>query len=235
MVIRKTMEDYAMRENSEHGYSRGMAFKEMNNMNTPWREVLHLGKRVVWSKGHCVQFGRALYVLERGKGRLTHQTLEGVEKILWYIRGGCLFGETPFFDPMPAESYFSCVTDCIAYEFTQEALKEINTARPDLIINLLESMSRKLRILSNQASSLYLDNVLVRTCKFLAQRLQPGSDPLKAELGMSRQEMASLLGVHRISLYKVLRQQEENGMFGPFTRDNITILQPEVFFKLVES
>ena len=67
------------------------------------------------------------------------------------------------------------------------------------------------------------------------QRLQPGSDPLKAELGMSRQEMASLLGVHRISLYKVLRQQEENGMFGPFTRDNITILQPEVFFKLVES
>lgn len=120
-------------------------------------------------------------------------------------------------------------------EFTQEALKEINTARPDLIINLLESMSRKLRILSNQASSLYLDNVLVRTCKFLAQRLQPGSDPLKVELGMSRQEMASLLGVHRISLYKVLRQQEENGMFGPFTRDNITILQPEVFFKLVES
>ena len=83
MVIRKTMEDYAMRENSEHGYSRGMAFKEMNNMNTPWREVLHLGKRVVWSKGHCVQFGRALYFLERGKVRLTHQNLEGVEKILW--------------------------------------------------------------------------------------------------------------------------------------------------------
>ena len=47
--------------------------------------------------------------------------------------------------------------------------------------------------------------------------------------------MASLLGVHRITLYKVLRQQEEQGLFGPFERHAVTILRPEEFFRLVNS
>ena len=139
---------------------RSLAFKEMREMNSEWRSVLHLGRRLVWSKGHRVPFGRELYFLDRGKVRLTNQNMEGVEKILWYIQEGCVFGETPFFDPMPAESYFSCVTDCVSYAFSADSLSEIRQEHPHLLINLLCSMSRKLRVLSNQASSLYLDNVL---------------------------------------------------------------------------
>lgn len=214
---------------------RSLAFKEMRDMNSGWRAVLHLGRRLAWPKGHRVPFGRDLFFLDRGKIRLTHQNLEGVEKILWYIHEGCVFGETPFFDPMPAESFFSCTTNCVVYAFSSEDVDEIRKERPDLLINLLCSMSRKLRVLSNQACSLYLDNVLVRTCKFLSQRIIPGSEPLTADLGISKQEMASLLGVHRISLYKVLRQQEENGLFGSFAGNTVVILRPEEFFMLAES
>ena len=214
---------------------RCLAFKEMREMNSEWRSVLHLGRKLVWSKGHRVPFGRELYFLDRGKVRLTNQNMEGVEKILWYIQEGCVFGETPFFDPMPAESYFSCATNCVSYAFSADSLSEIRQKHPHLLINLLCSMSRKLRVLSNQASSLYLDNVLARTCKFLAQHIIPGSDPLTVDMGVSKQEMASLLGVHRISLYKILRQQEESGLFGPFSGKTVTILRPEEFFHLAES
>ena len=212
---------------------RSLAFKEMRDMNSAWRSVLHLGKKIIWPKGHRVPFGQALFFLEHGKVRLTHQSLEGLEKILWYIHEGCVFGETPFFDPIPAESFFSCVVDCVIYAFSQEDLNNICKERPDLLVNLLCSMSRKLRVLSNQASSLYLDSVLVRTCKFMAQRIIPGSDPLTVDLGISKQEMASLLGVHRISLYKVIREQERNGLFGPFCGTTVTILRPDEFFKMV--
>ena len=54
-------------------------------------------------------------------------------------------------------------------------------------------------------------------------------------MGVSKQEMASLLGVHRISLYKILRQQEESGLFGPFSGKTVTILRPDEFFLLAES
>ena len=116
-----------------------------------------------------------------------------------------------------------------------ERTETISRERPDLISNLLLSMSRKLRILSNQASSLYVDNLLVRVCKFMAQHLEPDSRPLTANLGISRQEMASLLGVHRVSLYKVLKQQEEEGLFGPFEGNAVVILQPEEFFRLASA
>lgn len=222
-------------ENRGTSCGRSLAFKEMREMNSCWRSVLHLGRKIVWPKGHRVPFGRELYFLDRGRVRLTNQNMEGVEKILWYIHEGCVFGETPFFDPMPAESYFSCATGCVSYAFTAEDVEEICKDYPHLLINLLCSMSRKLRVLSNQASSLYLDNVLARTCKFLAQHIIPGSDPLTADMGVSKQEMASLLGVHRISLYKILRQQEESGLFGPFSGKTVTILRPEEFFMLAES
>ncbi len=128
-----------------------------------------------------------------------------------------------------------CAMDCVVYAFSKDRVEHLSRTRPDLTLNLLHSMARKLRTLSNQASSLYVDDVLVRTCKFLARRLLPDSDPLTADPGISRQEMASLLGVHRITLYKVLRQQEEQGLFGPFERHAVTILRPEEFFRLVNS
>lgn len=227
------MEKHIVSEGIQGG--RRWAFKEMQGMNAPWRSVLYLAKRFAWPKGHEVQFRDRLYFLEKGRIKLTHQSLEGMEKILWYIHEGCIFGETPFLDPMPRESFFTCATNCVVYGFEKDSFDMISRERPDLIANLLFSMSRKLRILSNQASSLYVDNLLVRVCKFMAQHIEPDSKPLMANLGISRQEMASLLGVHRVSLYKVLKQQEDEGLFGPFEGNAVVILQPEVFYRLASS
>ncbi len=217
--------------------NRCLGFTELRDVNAVWRSVLDLGVRYTWRKGHCIESHGELLFLDKGQVRLTHFTLDGAEKILWYINQGCLFGETPLFDPMAEDrdSMHICAMDCVVYAFSKDRVEHLSRTRPDLTLNLLHSMARKLRTLSNQASSLYVDDVLVRTCKFLARRLLPDSDPLTADPGISRQEMASLLGVHRITLYKVLRQQEEQGLFGPFERHAVTILRPEEFFRLVNS
>lgn len=162
---------------------RGLAFKEMREMNAPWRTVLHLAERCVLRRGERIPLGRKLYFLERGKVRLTQQSLEGMEKILWYIHEGCLFGETPFFDPMPSEGYFTCSVESVVWAFSPQSLDVVRREHPDLLMNLAQSMARKMRALSHQAASLYLDSVLVRTCKFLAQRIVPGSDPPRCRCG----------------------------------------------------
>jgi hypothetical protein len=46
--------------------------------------------------------------------------------------------------------------------------------------------------------------------------------------------MASMLGMHRISLYKALRRQEERGLFGSVRGKTITILRPQEFYRMVE-
>ena len=221
--------------------SRSIGYTELCNLNTAWREVLHLGVRRKYAKGaHVPHTNKELFFLHKGKVRLTHHTQDGQEKILWYIGEGCIFGETPFFDPMATmpENTHVCAASCEIYAFTHECVHtNIMKTRPDLVLNLLPSLARKVRMLSSHASSMSVDDVLIRICKFLERHIVPGSDPLRVRPGISRQEMANLLGVHRVTLYRVLRQQEENGMFGPGLHDqqSFTILQPERFYALVKS
>jgi len=226
--MRKTM-------NKVKGKSEpSLAFRDMKDINSSWRSILSLARQSRRVKGEYVRQGEELLFLERGRVRLTYQNRDGAEKILWHISAGCLFGEVPFFDPIENEAVFTCISDCVIYAFSAQTVERVCKERPDLLLNLLRSMSRKMRIMSYHASSLYLDDVLVRICKFLAQRLVPDSNPLTAKLGVSRQEMASLLGIHRVSLYKALRHQEERGLFGPITGKTMEILRPREFYELAE-
>ena len=216
-------------------YGRDLAFENIKDTNASWRTVLHLSRQIKLAKGAAVQQGKDLLFLERGKVYLQFQNLEGVEKILWYVQGGCIFAETPFFDRIANEGTLICATDCVIYAFSPQAIDRISKERPDLLLDLLKSMSRIIRILSYHASSMCLDDTLVRICRCLSQRLVPGSSPLTAKIGVTRQEMANLLGIHRISLYRVLREQQERGLFGAIRGKTITILRPQEFYALAKT
>jgi CRP-like cAMP-binding protein len=216
------------------GYGRDLAFGVIKNTNACWRSVLHLSRQLKLAKGEEVQQGKDLLFLESGKVYLMFQNTEGVEKILWYAQEGCIFAETPFFDCIANEGVLICATDCVIYAFSTRAIDQISKERPDLLLNLLKSMSRTIRILAYHASSMSLDDMLVRICRCLSQRLVPDSNPLTAAINISRQEMANLLGIHRISLYRVLREQQERGLFGSIKGKHITILRPHEFYELAK-
>lgn len=77
-----------------------------------------------------------------------------------------------------------------------------------------------------------MESHLTRICKFLASRIVPGSEPLRAKRDISYRDMADLLGMHRITLYKVMRQAQERGLFSfDKNSDEIFILKPDEFYK----
>lgn len=214
-----------------------IGFLELKDTSPSWRLVRQLGTRILYCKGTRIQHNQELLFLEKGQVRLTHYTIDGMEKTLWYINEGCIFGETPLFDPMPpGRGVHICTKDCIVYVFTKEVVEhEMLTSHPELLHDLLRSLARKVRILSNHASSLYVDDVLIRACKFLGERVLAGSPRLTVRPGLSLQELANLLGVHRVTLYKVFRQQEEDGLWGHYNRKAIQILNPDRFYLMVNA
>ncbi|MDO5536932.1 MAG: Crp/Fnr family transcriptional regulator [Desulfovibrionaceae bacterium] len=210
---------------------RCFAFQDLSNLNPGWRDILHLGRRLTYMKGKTVAMGESLYFLDKGKIRLSHMSLQGVEKILWYLHEGCVFGETPIFDHVPPAGSFYASSDCVVYSFSNDVVERIAKMRPDLMLELFHSMARKMRCLSEQASSLFIDSLKVRTIRFLAQHIVPGTRPIKVDLGITKQEMATFLGVHRISLYKILKDYEERGVLSAFSGNQVTILDEEAFFQ----
>lgn len=209
-----------------------------------WRKVLHLGNRLKFPKGTelALSGGReghpagCLYFLERGEVRLIRATLDGREKILITMRAGSIVGETPFFDEVPPRSTTVAVTDCVVYAFTRDCvLRRIIPCYPDLTLALLKSFAAKVRALCNQSVSLSLEDLPARICRFLRLRAlknaEGGLSP-RVVPGLNQQDLANLLGVHRVTLNKSLRELEKEGVLGPYARDEVYILDMERFLEL---
>ncbi|MGE4311600.1 Crp/Fnr family transcriptional regulator [Desulfovibrio sp.] len=128
--------------------------------------------------------------------------------------------------------YHECTKNCYLHIFSQRDVKELGTNNPELLLNLCQSYAKKVGLLAESLVSLSLESPLTRVCKYLASRIVPGSSPLRARRDISYREMADLLGMHRTSIHKVMRQWQVEGVWD-FERNSseVIILQPDVFFE----
>lgn len=216
-------------------------FSRIPSVAECWRRVLSQGRRMKFVKGtHISSQGPdagSLYYLERGEIWLTRTTMDGREKIIWAIGPDSLFGETPFFDELPARSAMVAAMDCTVYAFSRQCvLSQILPNHPELMLALFRSLALKVRVLSNQAVSLSLDDLPSRICKYLHLRQTDDASektPLVVSPGLNQQDLANLLGVHRVTLNKSLRELEKSGVLGPYARDEVYILDRRRFNELV--
>ncbi len=215
-----------------------MSFAELVNQNECWKNVSSEEPRL-YPKGSTFP-DDYMYVLVSGRLRLTALSANGGEKIIWYLGEGCCFNEKILFfsgnDNVPlslntADFQYEAVENSYVQRFSMEELQRIGKARPDLLLNLCQSYSVKVALLAQQVVSLSVESHLTRVCKFLAERIIPGSNPLRAKRDMPLFEMADLLGMHRITLYKAMREAQSRGLLSfDKNSDEIVILQPKTFF-----
>lgn len=204
-----------------------------------WRKVLSLGIRLKFSKGATIRYGEHLadflFFLDQGEVRLVRTSLDGREKFIWVMGPGSLLGETPFLDGLPTRGVQIARTDCVVYAFSRKSVFEkILPQDPELMTALLMTLASKVRVLSNQSVSLSLDSLASRICKYLQLRVSPdmqNENNVYVNPGLNQQDLANMLGVHRVTLNKALRELEKNGVLGPYCHDEVYILDMQQFRK----
>ncbi len=208
-----------------------------------WRKVLHMGTRMTFAKDSMVRPGGStsdlLYYIAKGEVRLTRILADGSEKTIFYLQAGTLFGEVPFFDELPSLStMLSNSDDCVLYAFTRETVMDHILPRyPELSLALIRTLVRKVRILCNQTVELALEDLPSRICRFLSSQPCVKSDSSDAEYlvpHFNQSELATLLGVHRVSLNKALRYLEKEGIIGPYSKNEVFILNRRRFRELID-
>ena len=201
-----------------------------------WRRVLSLGTRLKIPKDaelmHGGACGTSMYFVEQGEIRLMRTTADGREKMIMSMHAGSLTGETPFFDEAPSRSTLVAAMDTIVYAFPKElVLNELLPRNPDLVMALLRSLASKVRVLCNQSVSLTLEDLPSRICRFLYLRMRTHDEPRICP-GLNQQELANLLGVHRVTLNKALRELEKHRILGPYGKDEVYVLDMERFERI---
>ena len=218
-----------------------VSFTELFRQNECWRSVA-LTKPRLFRKGHKFYDNQPeMYFLVSGRVRLMALAPDGSEKTLWYLGDGSCFNETPMlmeddkhmaFGQNEVRFFHECAEDCYIYTFTRDEVYRLGMEKPELFYNLCKSYSVKVTLLSRNSVSLCIESQLTRICKFLASRIVPGSNPLCAKRDISYREMADLLGMHRITLYKVMRQAQSRGLFSfDKNSDEIFILRQDEFYR----
>lgn len=202
--------------------------------NKLWESVLELGQKHVYEKGAIVLGGGKpvdyLYYLHAGRIKFSKLTADGDEKILWYINKENIFGAAPFFDRRPIRDMCNMLTaleDCEVYTFSRECFsKEIVVKYPELLENLIQSMAYKIFLGLNRGGDLSsLPSRICKVLRYVIQREQGtgAADKKIRSKGISQQELADILGVHRVTLNNAISQLKREGIIEHISKRSLVI------------
>ncbi len=167
-----------------------------------------------YSQGEIIFFekddSKNLFLLVRGRVKLTMLSPEGKEKVLTILQEGDLFGEISLFDhnphPVTAEVQKSARLLTLPYD----RLENMIIDKPRLALKIIESLSKKTRLLTSEVRDLVFHDATERMANLLLRfgenfgRKDDGRTII--DLVLTHQEIANLLGVSRVTVTKTINK-----------------------------
>lgn len=216
-------------------------FSQISQKNMQeWDKYLHLATKLKRPKGYELyksgELWNKLYLCLQGEAKLVRVSHEGKEKILWQGVAPCLLGEGPFFDGLPTLSNFIITKPSVLYAFSADTVYSVLLKDPDIVTSIIRHLSRKIRLVHNQNCCLSFSELSSRICMYLHQKMSTSDDKKQfySIPGLTQQDLANHLSVHRVTLNKTLRLLEQQGIIGPYNKKITYILDIDAFMELIQ-
>lgn len=152
--------------------------------------------------------GDSLYIVLAGKVKLGKHSADGRENLVAVMGPGDEFGELSLFDPGPRTTTAVAVTDVRLARLPKPALAQWVQERPQISVQLLRVLARRLRRTNTMLADLIFVDVPGRVAKQLLQLAQRfGSleaGQLRVTHDLTQEELAQLVGASRETVNKAL-------------------------------
>ncbi len=177
--------------------------------------------------------GRGFYAIISGGVKIFKLSPEGKEQILHIMGPGEPFGEAAVF----AGEYFPASAGALADSkvlfFPRLSFVALISKNPSLSLNMIAFLSQRLRRLTNLVEDLSLKEVPGRLAAYLLYSSKHKNDPAILELGISKNQLASLLGTIPETLSRILSRMGREKLIKAGLR-HIQILDREGLIELSE-
>jgi CRP-like cAMP-binding protein len=152
--------------------------------------------------------GDSLYIVLSGKVKLGRRASDGRENLVAVMGPSDQFGELSLFDPGPRTATAVVVTDGRVARLPKVALQKWVEERPQIAMQLLRVVARRLRRTNTMLADLIFVDVPGRVAKQLLQLAQRfGSvegGQLRVTHDLTQEELAQLVGASRETVNKAL-------------------------------
>ncbi|MDQ6849638.1 MAG: Crp/Fnr family transcriptional regulator [Actinomycetota bacterium] len=159
--------------------------------------------------------GESLFIVVSGKVKLGRKSSDGRENLVAIMGPSDQFGELSLFDPGPRTATATAVTDARVAVLPKAALQRWAQERPEIAMQLLRVVARRLRRTNTMLADLIFVDVPGRVAKQLLQLAQRfGSvdgGQLRVTHDLTQEELAQLVGASRETVNKALADFASRG------------------------
>jgi CRP/FNR family cyclic AMP-dependent transcriptional regulator len=159
--------------------------------------------------------GESLFIVLAGKVKLGRRSTDGRENLVAVMGPSDQFGELSLFDPGPRTATATVVTDARLARLPKAALQKWVQDRPQIAMQLLRVVARRLRRTNTMLADLIFVDVPGRVAKQLLQLAQrfgtQEGEGLRVIHDLTQGEMAQLVGAGREAVNKALADFAQRG------------------------
>jgi CRP-like cAMP-binding protein len=176
-----------------------------------WRRQFSAGAIIC----HQGDPGSSCHIIIGGRVRVFVMDEDGRELSVRIMGPGEIIGEMALLESLPRSASVEAMEKTHTLELNRDTLLRCLQESPQLSLNLLQSLSSRLRSSTAEAgelASLTVVERLMRRLQELAEIAgQPASDGVRVMLPMTQQELATLVGTSRESVNRALVRLRRQG------------------------
>ncbi|MBI1352341.1 MAG: cyclic nucleotide-binding domain-containing protein [Actinomycetales bacterium] len=203
---------------SEFDIFRDLSPEEMDGIarSAPMREV-SLGTLLI-SPG---QASEVLFILKKGRVRLYRLGPDGRSLTTAIIEAGQLFGEMLALGQQMDDAYAEALDRCVVCVMSREDVHRLMLSDPRIASRIAESLGARVAELERRLGDTVLKSVPARIASALAAMAGSG----RADVRLTHEQLADLVGTSRETTTKVLGDLKDRGLVN-LRRGRITVIDP---------
>ncbi len=197
-----------------------------------WESVLHEGTYLTFKAKELIppvhNGEKGFYYLKYGKVRVVHKLeqdeTQDKEVTLYHLGEGTLMHDTTFHD-YDTPYAIHAITPVEAYFFAESRILNVHFAEeyPHLLLGLVRAQALKNLYFMRRIINIAGGNAFANTCKLMLELSRSYGNALEVPLGVTHEEIASLLCVRRSWLGKILRKLKDDGVISRCTKSRLVI------------
>ena len=153
--------------------------------------------QIIYRQG---EIAKSFYYLKSGQVQIFVNSSDGLEKIFTTFKKEAIFGEASFFDGFPRISSAKTLLDSDIIIIDKADIILYFQKKPFLALNLIELLSQKIRMLSNE-----IDNISFLSAeKRIAQYLFNINLDTNCSIDCTHEDIGKAVGVSRVTVSRVL-------------------------------
>lgn len=191
----------------------GLATEEMRRIATHARSLRKARGEFIYMPGDRADF---VYILKRGRVKLSVLSESGKEIAIDIIQPGEIFGEFALVDELERSNMTQALDDVSTWVFSKHEFTNLLTSLPKLALSYIKLVGDRRRRMEKKLSDITSKAVSGRICELLHELSLSSAEFETAAteylVPLTHQDVASLIGAARQTTTTVLNDLERRGI-----------------------